>query len=146
MNRDLTTPDESTISTSFLLLESSTTPKPPPLPSKLLKTTETYCFNKNVNNNICDLNELDLIRPNLYLGSLKAANDLTTLKKLNITHVLTIEENPLEDHLLEKLGVDKYKFKKLADSPYCNILQILNECIDFIDDAVMQSKNILVHW
>ncbi len=88
-------------------------------------------------------NDLDLIIPNLYLGNVSAAKDNELLKNLNITHVLTIEDRSLDSSQYKVL--EKYKFKKLADMHNCNILEVLEECLEFIDEAIKESKNILVH-
>ena len=88
-------------------------------------------------------NDLNFIIPNLYLGSVSAAYDHELLKNLNITHVLTIEDRGLDCSHYKVL--EKYKFKQLADMQNCNILDVLEECLEFIDDAVRESKNILVH-
>ena len=88
-------------------------------------------------------NDLDLIIPNLYLGNITAAHDSNRLKELNITHMLTIEDRELDVEKYEHL--EKYKFKQLADFQFSNILEVMEECIEFIDEAIKESKNVLVH-
>ncbi len=104
---------------------------PPPTNSNVKRPTDA------------ELNDLDLIIPNVYLGNISAAKDPERLKQLNITHVLTIEDTELDFELYKSL--EKYKFKRLADHQYANILEVLEECLEFIDEAVRESKNILVH-
>lgn len=89
-------------------------------------------------------NDMDLIIPNLYLGDISAAHDIEKLKGLNITHVLTIEDNSLDASVYKHF--DKYKFKKLADHQFSDILGVFEECLAFIDEAIKESNNILVHW
>lgn len=88
-------------------------------------------------------NDMDLIIPNLYLGDISAAHDVEKLKSLNITHVLTIEDNSLDSSVYKKF--DKYKFKKLADHQFSDILAVFEECLTFIDEAIKEGNNILVH-
>lgn len=112
------------------------TAKAPALPTEGIKYPE--CAKNHVENN------LDLIVPYLYLGDIGAAYDSKGLKDLNITHMLTIEDNPVNEDKYQDL--EKYKFKKLADHQYSNILEVMEECLEFIHEAVSQEKNILVHW
>lgn len=90
-----------------------------------------------------ELNNLDLIIPYLYLGDIGAAYDSKLHKELNITHMLTIEDNPINEDKYQDL--ENYKYKKLADHQFSNILEVMEECLEFIDEAVSQKKNILVH-
>ncbi|CAF0715889.1 unnamed protein product [Brachionus calyciflorus] len=86
--------------------------------------------------------DLNLIVPYLYLGSLEAAKNVDNLKKLDITHILTLMEDPLDEKIRNSFT---YKFKRLTDLPSSNILDILEECIEFIENAIDNSQNILVH-
>ena len=115
-------------------------PTPPPVP--VLKQLAQLDINDNQTAN--QINEIDLIRPNLYLGGIEAAYNAQLLKQLNITHCLTIEDNELDVTLYRDL--EKYKFKKLSDNPYANLLDVLDECVQFVDEAISESKNVLVHW
>jgi hypothetical protein len=87
--------------------------------------------------------DLNLILPKLYLGSVEAARNLDLLKHLNISHILTIEDNSLDGSLTKHF---EYKYIKLSDLPSSNILAILEECFEFIDNAIENSSGILVHW
>ena len=88
--------------------------------------------------------DLNQIEPFLFLGSLEAATNVELLKKLNITHVLTVEDHPLEPEVQKHFTA--YKFKQLYDHPYSNILDILEECVEFVESAVSQNTGVLVHW
>lgn len=87
--------------------------------------------------------DLDMVAPNLYIGSLDAAMNVELLKKLNITHILTVENSPLIESVQKEFT---YKFKRLFDLPSSNILDILAECIEFIESGLQNSTGVLVHW
>ncbi|RNA04839.1 dual specificity phosphatase 12-like isoform X1 [Brachionus plicatilis] len=72
--------------------------------------------------------KINLIIPHLYLGDISAAYDTQLLSDLNITHVLTIEDNELD--LKNQKKLEKYKFKKMADHPFVNLLDELDECLE----------------
>ena len=107
------------------------------IPDSPKPTTKVSILKKNSD-------DLNLIIPHLYLGNITAANNVELLKELNITRVLTIEDNELGFEHFKTL--EKYKFKQLSDHPMANILDELEDCLEFIDDAIQNSKNILVHW
>ena len=87
--------------------------------------------------------DLDMIKPNLYIGCLEAANNVDNLKKLNISHILTLEDYPIEPANQKHFT---YKFKKLSDHPHSDILDMFDECIEFIDSAIQNNTGILIHW
>jgi len=87
--------------------------------------------------------DIDQIAPFLFLGRAEAAENLELLKILDITHVLTVEDTCIDPEIQSKYT---YKFKKLADDPDSNLLEILEECIEFIDSAIEKKMRILVHW
>ena len=116
----------------------------PPLPKIVYPVTPILTADEPFSILTQTKNEIDLIIPNLYLGELAAANDISKLKELNITHVLTIEDNPLDAKVFKHF--EKYKFKQLADHQYSDILGVMEECLMFIDEAINEDKNILVHW
>jgi len=92
---------------------------------------------------ILENQDLNQISPKLFLGSLEAAKNVDLLKQLNVTHVLTVEDHSLEPEIHKSFT---YKFKQLYDHPYSNILDILEECIEFIESARDKNTGILVHW
>jgi hypothetical protein len=116
-------------------------PVAPPLPTNnlILKSNNILGEQYDYKNPSLDLN---LVDSNLYIGSLEAACNVENLKKLNITHVLTVENHPLDEGVSENFT---YKFVQLYDLPSMNILDILEECIEFIDHGVKNGA-ILVHW
>jgi hypothetical protein len=92
---------------------------------------------------ILENQDLNQIAPQLFLGSLEAAKNVNLLKELNVTHVLTVEDHSLEPEIHKHFA---YKFKQIYDHPYSNILDILEECIEFIESAINKNTGILVHW
>lgn len=120
--------------------KSTQAPIAPPLPTdKLLNKNNVIVDQSGYKSPSLDLN---LVDSNLYIGCVEAANNVDNLKKLNITHILTVENYPLDDKVVENFT---YKFVQLYDLPSMNILDILEDCIEFIDDGV-KNGNVLVHW
>lgn len=99
-----------------------------------------YCMDEKSTTTSTDLT---LILPNIYLGSIEAACNTENLKRLGITHVLTLDDRPLQ----EKFSRDfKYKFVLVYDLPMFDVISIFYECFQFIDDACNKSSAILIHW
>lgn len=88
-------------------------------------------------------NEIDLICPNIYLGSLLGAQETEQLRKTGITHVLTVAESPLD---WSERSSFIYLYKQLVDAPWSDLLCILNECIEFIRVGSQEPNRVLVHW
>lgn len=87
---------------------------------------------------------MDKIVDGIYLGSVYAAQDINSLTRLGITHVLTIDIQPLKYDLSESIT---YKFVYCVDVPESDLLSKFEECFKFIDDALSQSgRTILIHW
>jgi hypothetical protein len=87
--------------------------------------------------------DIDQIAPYLFLGRLEAAENIDLLKVYGITHILTVKDECLKPEIQTKYT---YKFKKLADDPESNLLEILEECIEFIDSVLVKKTGIIVHW
>ncbi|KAM0948822.1 putative phosphoric monoester hydrolase [Dioscorea sansibarensis] len=81
------------------------------------------------------------IEDGLYLGSLGAAQDKEALKKLNITHILTVAQSILPAYPNEFV----YKRIDVLDSPTTNLAQYFDECFEFIDEARRSGGGVLVH-
>lgn len=81
------------------------------------------------------------IEEGLFLGSIGAAYNLTELKKLNVTHILTVTGSlqPCYPHDFT------YKLIKVADREDTNLVQYFDECFDFIDEARRSGGGVLVH-
>ncbi len=87
--------------------------------------------------------DVSLIAPNLYLGSIEAACNTTYLKEIGITHILTIEDRPLNEKFQREF---QYKFICVYDLPIFNIFSVFDDCFKFIDEGSSASSAILVHW
>ncbi|KAJ3654075.1 hypothetical protein Zmor_013288 [Zophobas morio] len=86
---------------------------------------------------------IDLIEPNLYLGSRSAAEDPETLKKYNITHILTIDDIPLPDEFTKKQNLTT-KCICLSDQPREDLLSHLDDTYAFISEGLSKGS-VLVH-
>jgi len=82
----------------------------------------------------------DLILPNLYLGSFCKSRDV--LKKNNITHILTVSSEfpPNNDDVRDF----SYMVIHVEDSPSSNVIEVFDECAQFIDEG-RKNGNIFVH-
>ncbi|XP_060217681.1 dual specificity protein phosphatase 1-like isoform X4 [Lycium barbarum] len=82
-----------------------------------------------------------MIEEGLYLGSLGAANNKDALKRLNLTHILTIARE------LNPPYPNEFVYKVLAvhDRVDANISHYFEECFDFIEEAKGQGGGVLVH-
>lgn len=105
-----------------------------------LDLTDSSSFKRK--NNKPAHEDLNLVAPNIYIGCLESAKNVDLLKTLNITHILTVEDKLLEEDVHKHFT---YKFKRLLDLPSSNILDILEECIEFIDSGVNNSTGVLIH-
>ncbi|KAK6916859.1 Dual specificity phosphatase, catalytic domain [Dillenia turbinata] len=77
----------------------------------------------------------------VFLGSVEAAENMTKLKKLKITHILTVAGSfgPKYPSSLT------YKIIPVADNKDTNISKYLDEWFKFIDEARRQGGDVLVH-
>jgi Leucine-rich repeat (LRR) protein len=76
----------------------------------------------------------------VYLGPIQAAKNKDFLKENNFTHVLTV-------NIMEKLFPESFEYLivKEEDEPNANLLQHLDNCFEFIEDAKKKGGNVLVH-
>lgn len=75
---------------------------------------------------------------NLYLGSQDCC-ETSVLMKYNISDVLSVGVRP------EMCPGIQHMFIECMDLPETNILQILEDCTPFMQDAICHQRNILVH-
>ncbi|XP_018584400.1 dual specificity protein phosphatase 19 [Scleropages formosus] len=81
------------------------------------------------------------VRPHVLLASQDAAQDLDTLRKLKVSHILNVAygvENSFP-HLFE------YKTLNILDLPETPITSYFRECSQFIDEAKAKDGVVLVH-
>lgn len=60
-------------------------------------------------------------------------------------HILTIDSCPLPDTIRNNIQINN-KYIKANDVPKEDLLQHFEQCLEFIDDAISNKKNVLVHW
>lgn len=81
------------------------------------------------------------IEEGLYLGSVGAANNKSELKRLNITHILTVANSLPPTHPNDFV----YKIINIPDREDVNIENYFDECFTFIDEAKRTGCGVLVH-
>ncbi|XP_022874736.1 dual specificity protein phosphatase 1-like isoform X2 [Olea europaea var. sylvestris] len=81
------------------------------------------------------------IEEGLYLGSLGAANNKSTLRSLNITHILTVAHSLSPAHSNDFI----YKTIPVMDREDVDISQYFSECFNFIEEDKKTGGGVLVH-
>ncbi|KAF5736826.1 Dual specificity protein phosphatase 1 isoform 2 [Tripterygium wilfordii] len=81
------------------------------------------------------------IEEGLFLGSLGAANNKSELKRLNVTHILTVASSLPPAHPDDFV----YKVIPVMDRPDTDLRQYFDECFSFIDEAKEKGGGVLVH-
>ena len=101
---------------------------------QIMKLCNTMNMIKN------DKNAIEII-PHLYLGSMACASNLEELKSKNITHILCCGSG------IKLYFPDKFKYHKieLADKETEPIRKYFDETYNFINDAIENGGNVLVH-
>ena len=84
-------------------------------------------------------NEKDQITDNIWLGDITAANDISSLKALNINKVLSVTDNRAPHY--KKEDNINHRIIKVADLSASNIIKHFGECLRFMKGK----ENILVH-
>ena len=81
------------------------------------------------------------IMPHLYLGSIGCASNDVQLQKCKITHIVVCAKD------IKNFFPNKYKYISfdILDSEKADIKQFFNESNKFIDDALKNNGNVLVH-
>ncbi|XP_071546122.1 dual specificity protein phosphatase 19 [Panulirus ornatus] len=77
----------------------------------------------------------------VILGSQDVAHDLDLLTKIKVTHILNVATGII--NLYE--GWFIYKTKEVFDTPTCRIIDIFDECCDYIHNTVLSGGCVLVH-
>ncbi|KAM4698376.1 dual specificity protein phosphatase 19 [Rhinophrynus dorsalis] len=85
--------------------------------------------------------QVGVIKPWLLLGSQDVAQDLDTMKKFKVTHILNVAYG------VENVFPNEFTYKKISilDLPETDIASFFPECFDFIEQAKMQDGVVLVH-
>eukprot|EP00299_Pterocystis_sp_00344_P009412 c3953_g1_i4.p1 GENE.c3953_g1_i4~~c3953_g1_i4.p1 ORF type:complete len:303 (+),score=52.90 c3953_g1_i4:34-942(+) len=87
---------------------------------------------------MCDMDE---IVPGVFLGSAQAAEQSITLKKLGISHVMTVanDVNECRDEDISHIRIP------IKDDPSQNILTHIPTALSFISNATTSGAKILIH-
>lgn len=105
-----------------------------------------HCFNQ-LN---CSIRYYNLLQNNfeaheimdgLYLGSLESSYDIETLKRKNITHIVSVLAGyspPYPDDF-------NYFVINTLDTEQSNLIDVFDEASKFISDAICDGSNVLVH-
>lgn len=83
------------------------------------------------------------IIPGLYLSNARAAADKDVLRRLNITHVLTVEAHRLPKNTFQDTDISTL-FIRAYDTPNTHLLPYFPMANAFIDEG-LQKGNVLVH-
>jgi hypothetical protein len=108
-----------------------------------------YTRNKNslkIINCIGNIDDYNLILPNLYLGNINCANDKNFLEENNIGAVVNCtEDEPFSDYFDDKpkirILINDSKDKENIDKFRCEII----DCLLFIDSCIKNNKIVYVH-
>ena len=100
----------------------------------------------NMINKIANIDDYNLIIPNLYLGNIASASNINFLMDKNIQAIINCTENePFDEYFDDKL---KLRIKVNDSKEPENILefksQIIN-AINFIDDCIDNNNTVYVH-
>ncbi|XP_061990956.1 dual specificity protein phosphatase 1B-like [Rosa rugosa] len=81
------------------------------------------------------------IEEGLFLGSIGAANNKDELKKLNVTHILTVANSLPPTYPNDFV----YKVLNVTDTECTNLRQHFDECYNYIEEAKGSGGGVLVH-
>ncbi|KAF2467951.1 phosphatases II [Lindgomyces ingoldianus] len=82
------------------------------------------------------------VLPNLYLGPVSAASNVSFLTNNGITHVLSIGKSPSAVNHLESIN---YQRLGLIDEEDCDIRPVVERACQFIDSMSSSNEKVLVH-
>lgn len=84
----------------------------------------------------------EILEKGLYLSNFDAASDKEQLKKMNISHIVTVFAAQSCIQFPEEFV---YLQVPVGDFHYENLIQYFPACCQFIDDALKQGNKVLVH-
>ncbi len=100
----------------------------------------------NTVNNLANIDNYNLIIPNLYLGNIKGANNLKFLKKKNIQAIVNCTENePFHEYFEDKLKLRLSINDSLDEDNMNKFKDEIMKAINFIDQSINENKNVYVH-
>ena len=92
---------------------------------------------------------LQAVKPYLFLGNRRNAENFHLLKNYNICRILTVDFEPLivdESSSSTSSSNVTTKFVRCLDEPEADLLSSFDGCIEFISSGVAAEENVLVHW
>ncbi|KAI9295683.1 dual specificity protein phosphatase 12 [Neoconidiobolus thromboides FSU 785] len=107
-----------------------------------IKIEPPKLLNLDVSEKTLAISLCDQIKEHLYLGSYDALQKPQLLETLNITHILTVGKNMNNCNLTEKIIRLQIN---VFDEENENLLQYFDQTNNFIDAAIKQNGNVLVH-
>lgn len=97
-------------------------------------------------NKVANIDDYNMIIPNLYLGNIKAANNIEFLKKNNICAIINCTENDnFSDYFKDK---SKFRLSIKDSKDNDNMNKFKNDIIDsidFIEESLNNNKPVFVH-
>lgn len=100
----------------------------------------------NVANRIANIDDYNIIIPNVYLGNINCANDIQFLKEHKIDAIINCTENePYHEYFNDK---PKFRLKVNDSKNTDNINKFkdeISEAIIFMDNNLKENKRIYVH-
>ncbi|XP_050739682.1 dual specificity protein phosphatase MPK-4-like isoform X1 [Eriocheir sinensis] len=90
-----------------------------------------------------DVVGLDLIEDGLYLGNLTAAVDFPTLRSYRVSHILTVDNQPLPASITSLQGMH-FMYINVDDMSHEDLLSHFEDAVSFIKDG-QEKGNVLVH-
>lgn len=88
---------------------------------------------------------MDQILPGLWLGSQDAADDIQTLNRLNIKHILSLREQNVKDEILKnQIHSINYRIW-IEDDEDQDISQYFDWSFSIIDNILKTNQSILIH-
>ena len=100
----------------------------------------------NIVNSIGNIDNYNLIVPNLYLGNINSANDVEFLKKNKIEAIINCtKEEPFNSYFDDKLKLRLYINDSKEDDNIEQFKTDIINTINFIEDAILLNKAVYVH-
>ena len=100
----------------------------------------------NIVNTIANIDDYNLIIPNLYLGNILYANNLDFLTKNNIKAIINCtEKEPFHDYFNDKSKIRLYVNDSKEDENIEKFKSEIINCIDFIEESIKNNNSVYVH-
>ena len=117
--------------------------------NKVIYNILNYTRNKKILNTIntmINIDDYDLIIPNLYLGNINAANDIHFLENFNIGAIINCTENePFHEYFNGKPQLRLYINDSKEKSNIEKFKNQIIESIDFIEYCIRNDMTVFVH-